>query len=87
VQWTPPASNPQAPIQLAFELRDGEVVVTRAEAEHKDPVIGASLSLLEADIRDRRNIRTLPEELAPAMLANVSHDDDLGQEIEGGVAL
>lgn len=56
--------------KVAFELRDGEIVVTRAEVEHEDPAIGAFLGLLEADIRDGRSIRALPEDLAQAMLAN-----------------
>lgn len=73
--------------KVAFELRGGEVVVTRAEAEHEDPAIGAFLELLEADIRDGRNVRVLPEDLAQAMLANVSRANDLDEPIEGEVAL
>lgn len=73
--------------KVAFELRGGEVVVTRAEAEHEDPAIGAFLGLLEADIRDGRNVRALPEDLAQAMLANVGHANDLDEPIEGEVAL
>lgn len=73
--------------KVAFELRGGEVVVTRAEAEHEDPAIEAFLGLLEADIRDGRNVRALPEDLAQAMLANVGHANDLDEPIEGEVAL
>jgi antitoxin PrlF len=73
--------------KVAFELREGEVVVTRAESEHEDPAIGAFLGLLEADIREGRNVRALSEELARAMLANVGHVEDLDEEIEGEVAL
>jgi len=73
--------------KVAFELRGGEVVVTRAEAEHEDPVIEAFLRLLEADIRDGRNVRALPEDLAQAMLANAGHANDLDEPIEGEVAL
>lgn len=72
--------------ELVFELRDGEVVVTRAEAEHEDPAIGAFLNLLEADIRKGKKIGTLPNELAQAMLANVGHAD-LNEDIEGEVTL
>ena len=40
--------------KVAFDLRDGEVVVTRADAEHEDPAIGAFLSLLARDIEAGR---------------------------------
>ncbi len=73
--------------KLAFELRDSEVVVTRADAEHADPAIGAFLGLLEADIRNGRNLGSLPDELTQAMLARVGHAADLDEEIEGEVAL
>lgn len=73
--------------KVAFELRGSEVVVTRAEAEHEDPAIGAFLALLEADIRGGRNVRALPDELARAMLANVGQAQDLDEEIEGEVEL
>ena len=73
--------------KVAFELREGEVVVTRAESEHEDPAIGAFLGLLEADICEGRSVRGLPEELAQAMLANVGKAEDLDEEIEGKVAL
>ena len=73
--------------KVAFELRGGEVVVTRAEAEHEDPAIEAFLGLLEADIRDGRNVRALPEDLAQAMLANAGYVNALDEPIEGEVAL
>ena len=50
--------------KIAFNLRDGEVVVTRAEAGHEDPAIHAFLGLLEADIRAGRHVQALPEDLA-----------------------
>lgn len=73
--------------KVAFELRGGEVVVTRAEAEHEDPAIDAFLGLLEADIRKGENIGTLPEELAQVMLANIGSAKDLDEDIQGEVAL
>jgi antitoxin PrlF len=73
--------------QVAFDLRNGEVVVTRAESEHEDPAIGAFLGLLEADIRAGRHIQALPEDLARAMLANVGQAQTLDENIEGEVAL
>ena len=37
--------------KVAFELHeDGQIVVSRADAEHEDPAIGAYLDLLAADI-------------------------------------
>lgn len=73
--------------KVVFELRDGEVIVTRAEPEHEDPAIGAFLMLLEADIREGRNIQSLPEELAQAMLANLEQSTDSEDAIEGEVDL
>ena len=73
--------------KVAFDLREEEVVVTRALANHEDPAIGAFLGLLEADIRAGRNVQALPEDLARAMLANAGHAVDLDHDIEGEVAL
>ncbi len=73
--------------KVAFELRGGEIVVTRAETEHEDPAIGTFLELLEADIRDGKNVGALPEDLAQVMLANVGRTNDLDEPIEGEVAL
>ena len=73
--------------RVAFDLRGGEVVVTRAEAAHEDPAIGAFLGLLEGDIRAGRHVQFLPEDLARAMLANAGHAVDLDESIEGQVAL
>ncbi|QDQ26884.1 AbrB/MazE/SpoVT family DNA-binding domain-containing protein [Chitinimonas arctica] len=73
--------------KVAFDLRDGEVVVTRADAGHEDPAIGEFLALLEADIRAGRNVQSLPEDLVLAMLANASHAVNLDEDIDGEVAL
>lgn len=73
--------------KVAFDLRGGKVVVTRAGAEHEDPAISAFLGLLEADIRAGRNVRGLPEALAQSLLANAGHAVDLDADIEGDVAL
>ncbi len=73
--------------RVAFDLRDGEVVVTRVDAEHEDPAIGAFLGLLEADIRTGRHIQSLPDDLARAMLANARPAVKLDEDIEGEVAL
>lgn len=54
--------------KIAFDVRGGEVVVSRVEAAHEDPAIGAFLSLLEADIRAGRNLRTLSPDLAEVLL-------------------
>lgn len=73
--------------KVAFDLRAGEVIVSRADAEHEDPAIGAFLGLLEADIRAGRHVRALPEDLARAMLANAGRAVNLDEDIEGDVAL
>lgn len=73
--------------KLAFDLRDGEVVVTRADAGHEDPAIGAFLALLARDVEAGRNIQDLPEELARALLQHAGQAVDLDAEIDGEVQL
>jgi antitoxin PrlF len=73
--------------KVAFDLRGGQVVVSRSDAGHEDPTIGAFLGLLEADIRAGRHIASLPADLAHAMLANAGHAVDLDENIDGEVAL
>lgn len=74
--------------KVNFELReDGQVMVTRADAEHRDPAIGAFLALLARDIKAGRHIRELPADLARAMLAAAGHPVDVDEEIDGDVAL
>jgi antitoxin PrlF len=51
------------------------------------PAIGVFLGFLESDIREGRKVRALPEELTRAMLANVGYAEDLGDAINGEVAL
>jgi len=73
--------------KVSFELRGSEVIVTRADAEHEDPAIGAFLGILEQDIRQGKHVGNLPDDLARAMLSNVGHPVDLDENIEGDVAL
>ncbi|MBS0292328.1 MAG: AbrB/MazE/SpoVT family DNA-binding domain-containing protein [Rhodanobacteraceae bacterium] len=73
--------------KVAFDLRDGEVVVTRADAEHEDPAIGAFLNLLARDIEAGRNIRGLPEELARTMLEHAGHKVALGDDFDEDVEI
>ncbi|MFT3803497.1 MAG: type II toxin-antitoxin system PrlF family antitoxin [Burkholderiaceae bacterium] len=73
--------------KVAFDLRDGEVVVTRADAEHEDPAIAAFLNLLARDIEAGRNVRGLPEDLARAMLAHAGHKVTLGDDFDEDVEI
>ncbi|WP_223545347.1 type II toxin-antitoxin system PrlF family antitoxin [Pseudomonas sp. A-B-19] len=73
--------------KIAFDVRGGEVVVSRVDTVHEDPAIGAFLVLLEADIRSGRNITALPEDLTQTMLANAGHSVNLDEEIDGEIAL
>ena len=70
---------------LVFELRGGEVVVTRTDAEHQDPAIAAFLTLLAGDIEAGRNVRGLPEDLARTMLEHAGHKVDLGDDFDEDV--
>ena len=69
------------------EAEDGQVVVSRGEAEHEDPAIGAFLTLLARDIEAGRNIRGLPEELARTMLEHAGHEVVLGDDFDGRVEI
>jgi antitoxin PrlF len=73
--------------RVVFELRGGDVVVTCAEADYEKVATGASLDLLEADIRECRNVRALPVKIARAMLSHVGRAQDFDEGIEGEVAL
>lgn len=73
--------------KVAFDLRSGEVVVTRADAEHEDPAIAAFLTLLARDIEAGRNIRGLPEDLARTMLEHAGHKVDLGDDFDEDVEI
>ena len=74
--------------KVAFDLRRGSVIVTRAtDGEHDDPAIEAFLRLLEIDIRAGIRVRALPDRLAKAMLTKARRHVDLEEAIEGDVAL
>ena len=74
--------------KVAFDLRRGVVVVTRAEETgHDDPAIAAFLGMLERDIRAGRHTHALPEKLARALLRNAGHAVNLDEVIEGEVTL
>ena len=66
---------------------NGQVVVSRADAEHEDPAIGAFLDLLARDIEAGRLVEQLPDSLARMMLEDAELDIDLDEPIEGDVDL
>ena len=74
--------------RVAFELHEnGQVVMSRADAEHEDPAIRAFLDLLERDIEAGRLVEQLPESLARTMMEDAKLDIDLDEAIEGDVDL
>ena len=74
--------------KVAFDLLDSQVVVTRVESEvHEDPAIAGFLALLEKDIPSGLHISTLPNELKLSMLSAIKRPVDLGEDIQGDVAL
>ena len=74
--------------KVAFELHEnGRVVVSRADAEHEDPAIGAFLDLLARDIEAGRLVEQLPDSLARTMLEDAELDINLDEPIEGDVDL
>ena len=82
------ALGADAGTKVAFELHEnGDVTVSRADAEHEDPAIRAFLDLLERDIVAGRLVEQLPDNLARTMLEDAELDIDLDEPIEGGVEL
>ncbi|MDE2912847.1 MAG: type II toxin-antitoxin system PrlF family antitoxin [Paracoccaceae bacterium] len=74
--------------RVAFELHeDGQVVVSRDEAEHEDPAIGAFLDLLAGDVRAGRNVRAMPDDLARDMLEHAGREAGPDEDIDDDVAL
>jgi len=74
--------------KVAFKLHDdGQIRVSRADAEHQDPAITTFLNLLAQDIATGQHVRTLPPDLARALLAHAGHDVNLDESITGDVAL
>lgn len=74
--------------KVAFDLRRGEVIVTRAGREdHDDPAIAAFLALLERDVRAGKRVRGLPDKLTRAMLVAARRAIELDEAIVGAVAL
>lgn len=74
--------------KVAFELHDdGQVVVSRADAEHEDPAIGAFLDLLAGDIRAGRHVGTIPDDLAQDMLEHAERESGPDGDIDGEVDL
>jgi len=72
--------------KVAFDVRDGGVVVSRAEEVHEDPAIYGFLSMLEGDIANGRSIGSLPEELIKAMDAAMAAPG-IDAAIDGDVEL
>ena len=74
--------------KVAFELHeDGQVVVSRADAEHEDPAIGGFLDLLAGDIRAGRHVRAIPDDLAQDMLEQAQREAGPDEDIDGDVDL
>ncbi|MXW87866.1 MAG: AbrB/MazE/SpoVT family DNA-binding domain-containing protein [Boseongicola sp. SB0667_bin_21] len=74
--------------KVAFDLQDdGQVVVSRADAEHEDPAIAAFLDLLAGDVQAGRHVRAIPDDLAQDMLECARRHEGPDGEIDGEVAL
>ena len=74
--------------KVAFELHDdGQIVVSRADADHEDPAIGAFLDLLAGDIRAGRHVGAIPDDLVRDMLEHAERDAGPDEDIDGDVDL
>ncbi len=73
--------------KVAFDLHDdGHITVSRADADHEDPAIGAFLALLAQDIQHGRHIQGVSDDLAKAMLRHAKFAD-LSEDIAGDVVI
>jgi antitoxin PrlF len=82
------ALGAHAGTKVTFELHEnGQVVVSRADAEHEDPAIGAFLNLIEKEIEAGRGVEEIPGDIAHEMLEHAKLDIDLDEPIEGDVGL
>ena len=74
--------------KVAFDLHDdGQIVVSRADAEHEDPAIGAFLDLLAGDIRAGRHVQAIPDDLVQDMLEHAERESGPDEDIDGDVHL
>ena len=74
--------------RVTFELHEnGQVVVSRADAEHEDPAIRGFLNLIEKEIEAGRGVEEIPDHVAQRMLEHAELDIDLDEPIEGDVEL
>ena len=75
-------------LKATFELHEnGQVVVSRADAEHEDPAIRAFLDLIEKEIEAGRGVEEIPDDVAQRMLEHAELDIDFDELIEGDVGL
>ena len=74
--------------KVVFELHDnGQVVVSRADAEHEDPAIGSFLDLLAGDIQAGRHLQGIPDDLVQDMLEQAECEMRLDEDVNGDVDL
>ena len=82
------ALGADAGTKVTFELHEnGQVVMSRADAEHEDPAIGAFLDLIEKEIEAGRGVEEIPDDVAQEMLEHAKLDIDLDEPIEDNVDL
>lgn len=82
------ALDADAGTRMAFELREnGEVIVSRADVEHGDPVIRAFLGLIEKEMAAGRGVEDIPDDVAQRILEHAELDIDPDAPIEGDVDL
>jgi antitoxin PrlF len=73
--------------KIAFDLSGSQIVVKKAEEEHRDPAITGFLRLLEKDIKAGQRVSHVPDKLAQSMKAALKRQVNLAEDIEGDVAL
>ena len=92
-QITPPKAIRQAlgvdaGAKVTFKLHEnGRIIVSRADAEHEDPAIGAFLDPLAGDVRAGRHVRGIPDDLARDMLEFAGRQTEPDEEIDDDVDL
>jgi antitoxin PrlF len=74
--------------KIIYRVEGRRVTVLNAEAEHRDPALGAFLDVIRRDLAHGRNVRDLPSGLAQSM-RKLSKEVpvSLDETLDGDVAL
>ena len=72
--------------KIAFRVENDRVTVVNADAEHRDPALGAFLGMIEKDITAGRHVRDLPANISASLRKAIKRVRvDLNKPLAGDV--